>query len=124
MKKNIIILTLAILTTGCSLMPGGYLGHTTNTQVVLSEANYKIIGSATGEASAMTVLGIGILSNPLYAEAKKQLMKKVSSQNLHNKSIALINFTSDEQIMHLGNLMMQKTVYVSADIIEFIPEEN
>ena len=125
MKNNIIILSLAILITGCSFVPNGYLGHTTNTQVVLSEANYKIIGRVTGEASAINVLGFRVGSTaPLYADAKKDMMKEVDI-NYNNKSIALINFTSDEQIKYIWfylPFMTEKTVYVSADVIEFIPE--
>ena len=116
---------IAILITGCSFIPVGYLGHTTNTQVVLSEANYKMIGRVTGEASAINVLGIGVLSSALYADAKKNMMQEVDAEKYNNKSIALINFTSDEQIKYVWfylPFMTQKTVYVTADVIEFIPE--
>ena len=39
--KKILILSILVLVTGCGLVPSGYMGHSTNTQVILSEANYK-----------------------------------------------------------------------------------
>ena len=71
MKKLLIIFSLSLLVNSCGFMPEGYLGHSTNTQVILSEANYKIINSVRGNATATFILGIGPFNDQLYYRAKR-----------------------------------------------------
>lgn len=122
-KKTAIILLLPILINSCGFMPRGYMGHSTNTQVILSEANYRVINSVKGEATANFILGFGPSNDRLYSRAKKDMLENANLAGGGNKSRALINITTDEQIrffilVYLP-LYFSKTVYVTADIIEF-----
>ena len=80
MKKIFTITFIALFLSGCGINPFGYMGHSTNTQVVLGEANYKIVASVQGEATSSTLFGIGPTNKKLYAKAKSDLYS-----TLHNK---------------------------------------
>ena len=98
------------------------MGHSTNTQVVLSEANYKIITTVKGEATAHFIMGIGPFNNRLYSRAKKDMLKNANLAGGGNKSRALINLVTDTQYRYIYfyfPFWFSKTIYVSADVIEF-----
>tara|TARA_B100001964_G_C13832845_1_gene422364 strand:+ start:40 stop:441 length:402 start_codon:yes stop_codon:yes gene_type:complete len=124
-SKSVFICAFFLLVSNCGLMPKGYLGHSTNTQVILSEANYRIINTVNGEATATYILGFGPNNDRLYSRAKNDLLKNANLSGGGNKSRALINITSDEQIKFLIwpfptlPIWFNKTVFVTADIIEF-----
>ena len=122
-KKSLIICSLSLLVNSCGFMPEGYLGHSTNTQVILSEANYKIINSVRGEATATFILFVGPFNNRLYSRAKRDMLENANLAGGGNKSRALINITTDEQIKYFifgyFPLWFSKTVYMSADVMEF-----
>ena len=122
-KKLLIIFPLLLLINNCGFMPQGYLGHSTNTQVILSEANYKIINSVRGDATATFILGVGPFNDRLYSRAKRDMLENANLAGGGNKSRALINITTDEQIKYFilfyFPLWFSKTVYMSADVIEF-----
>ena len=121
--KKIIYISLAFIFISCGFIPMGHLGHSTNTQVVLSEANYKVINSVQGKATASFILGIGPLFNDrLYSQAKLDMMRNANLSGGGNKSRALINITSDVQYKYFWYVFpfyISKTIYISADIIEF-----
>jgi hypothetical protein len=121
-KKSLIIFSLLLLVNNCGFMPTGYVGHSTNTQVILSEANYKIINSVRGNATATFILGIGPFNDQLYYRAKRDMLENANLSGGGNKSRALINITSDEQIKYFWfyfPFWFSKTVYITADVIEF-----
>ena len=121
-KKLLIIFPLLLLVNNCGLMPTGYLGHSTNTQVILSEANYKIINTVKGQATATFILGIGPFNDRLYSRAKRDMLENANLAGGGNKSRALINITTDEQIRFVWFYIpfwFSKTVYITADVIEF-----
>ena len=122
-KKIFIVCTLLLFVTSCGWIPSGYMGHSTNTQVILSEANYKIINTVRGEATAHFVLGIGPFNNRLYSRAKKDMLESANLAGGGNKSRALINIVTDTQIRYFIfpyiPWWFSKTVYVSADVVEF-----
>ena len=114
MKKILSILTLAITLSSCSLTRGS-IGHSVQTQVQLKEANFTIIGSFTGSASAESFMGIGINQTDLYNRARAELSSKGIPTGT---SRALINLTTD--VRNCWFLMFRSTtVYVSADVVEF-----
>jgi len=101
------------LFTGCS-NTSGYIGHGVQTQVQLNKANFDVIKSVEGEASASYFLGIGLSKENLLARAKKDMLKKA---NLHG-SQALVNVTTDgEGSWYL--IGRTETIYISAEVIEF-----
>ena len=121
-KKIILVFSLILLVNNCGFMPQGYLGPSTNTQVILSEANYKIINTVRGQATSTFILGIGPFNDRLYSRAKKDMLENANLAGGGNKSRALINITTDEQIRFVWfyfPFWFSKTVYITADIIEF-----
>jgi len=121
-KKLLITFSILLLVNNCGFMPEGYLGHSTNTQVILSEANYKIINSVRGDATATFILGVGPSNDRLYSRAKKDMLENANLAGGGNKSRALINIATDEQIRFVWFYIpfwFSKTVYMSADVIEF-----
>ena len=125
MRKVLIVIFFLIFCMNCGISPLGYIGHSTNTQVILSEANYKIVATVKGQSQAVVILGIGPSDHKLYAQAKSDLYSKLhQSINLKDKSYALINITSDESYnFFLPPLFISKIVTVSADVIVFNESE-
>ena len=112
-KFSILVVALVALFSGCS-MTNGYLGHGVQTQVQLNQANFTILKTVEGEASANYFFGINLSNQDLIAAAKKDMLKKA---NLHG-SQALVNITTDSkgsQFIIWG----QRKVYISADVVEF-----
>jgi len=117
MKFKICILSICILFFSSCGMNIGKIGNINNTQVVLDKDNYIYVGSATGEATSIWVFGIGPLgAQALVQQAKENLVSKV---NLYDGSRALVNMTVDEKVRMVTPLFIQRTAYISADIVEF-----
>jgi hypothetical protein len=111
--QSILVLGLITVFTGCSIRDG-YMGHQVQTQVQLNKANFDVIKSIEGEATANYFLGIGLSKENLIARAKKDMLNKA---NLHG-SQALVNITTD--IKSAWFLIGRKeTIYMSANIVEF-----
>ena len=127
-KNRILSLFMLIFITGCGFGPMSSMNHSTNTQVVLSQANYKVINSVSGSATARYILGFGPSESKLIAKAKQKMTKKANLPAGGNKSRALINITVDETLRYFFfpyiPWYFSKTIYVTADVIEFIPEQN
>ena len=130
LKNTLLSLFILIFITGCGIGPYSSMNHSTNTQVILSKANYKVINSVSGSETARYILGVGPSTSKLIARAKQKMTKKANLTAGGNKSRALINITVDETIRFIPfpyplipiPLYFSKTVHVSADVIEFIPE--
>jgi hypothetical protein len=94
----------------------GYIGQGTQTEVSLSEANFKVLGSFSGTASARRqVISVknksGVVSAAkmnLLANAKEKGVEMVGAR-------ALVNITTD--VVENSNRV---TCTMSAEIIEFI----
>ena len=120
MKKILVFLFISIFFTSCGFTPWGHMGHSTNTQVILSEANYKIVATVTGEASSNVIFGFGPSNKRLYARAKSDLYETLHNRlDLQDKSYALINITEDTTINYFTTLYFRKTVIMTADVIVF-----
>jgi len=114
--KSIIVATSILFLSSCG-MNAGYIANVNNTQVILDEANYTYVGSATGEATSVWVFGIGPLgAQALVQKAKDDLASKV---NLYDGARALANMTVDEKVRMITPLFIQRTAYISADVVEF-----
>ena len=107
------IFSISVMTTGCSISDG-YINHSIQTEVQLSQANFDVIKSVTGESSASYFFGIGPSEQNLFAQAKGDMIGKANLKG----SQALINVTTD--IKHTGFIFFRaKTAYVSAEIVQF-----
>tara|TARA_B100000315_G_C14540641_1_gene570702 strand:- start:39 stop:341 length:303 start_codon:yes stop_codon:yes gene_type:complete len=95
MKKVILVSVIlsVLFLSGCGSTMG-YIGHSIDTKVVLSQANFKVIGSAQGATTAMYILGIGPSNAELYRKARNELVRNAKLTD-GNKSRALINVTTD-----------------------------
>jgi hypothetical protein len=88
-----------------------------STQVSLSQANYKVIGKATGSSDVSYVFIFG-------GARKKQLFgnayaRMVENANLSSGSKALINIVTEEHVGGVPPFYYTRTVTVSANVIEF-----
>ncbi len=109
-----IICALAAFMSGCSVSTGN-MGHTTDTQVHLSEANFRVVKTVTGEATQRRVFGLGPSRADLVGRAKRDM---IDQANLEEGSRALINMTTDSSrrtVLIYGS----RTIYVTAEVIEF-----
>lgn len=113
-----IVFFTSILMTSCgihSAMVRNINNNTTN--VALSRKNFKVIDRVCGESTAIYVLGIGGLSNKALIEKAKT--KMLENANLIGSSKAIINVTTESHMTLVVPFFYQKTVTVSAHIIEF-----
>ena len=118
MKKIFILLIgSALLLSGCSLHNGLTLNlNNHNTEVILSENNFRVIESVQGESEAMFIFGIGGLSKKaMIAEARSKML---ANANIVGSSKAVINETVE--VTHTFFPFVRKyTVTVSGFIVEF-----
>lgn len=88
----------------------------TETKVVLSEKNFKVVGHAYGEAKATYVLGIGGLR-------KKALRNNAINEMSKNANLTgaqtLVNVTTHQSVKMITPLYMEITYSATANIIEF-----
>ena len=110
---SIIMVSFIALLAGCSVTRG-YTGHTIETQVQLSKANFDVIKTVEGRATANYFLGIGLSEENLFSKAKKDMLKKANLKG----SQALVNFTTDRSLAWYI-FSRELTIYVSAEVIEF-----
>ena len=104
-----------LLVSGCSTT-AGFVGHSINTEVQLSQKNFKVITSVTGEASASYIFGFfGPSKQNLLDQARRDMIKKAK---LVGTSNAVINVTTDIQVTW-NPISTKKTAYVSAEVIQF-----
>ena len=125
LQKFSVFLLLAVLLlalSGC----GFHSGLTTNqntsqTTVELSEANFEVVKKVSGNASASYILGIGGTSKVALIERAQADM--LAETELVGTSRALINQTVEVHLANiLGPIYNEKTVVVSAYVVEFQDE--
>jgi hypothetical protein len=110
----LVVFAVAIIMTGCSTTTG-YLGHTVTTEVQLSQANFDVIGSVTGEAEANYFIGFGPSKQNIVGQAKRDMINKANLKG----SQALVNVTTDVKYSWFPIFWRQQKAYVSAEIVEF-----
>ena len=117
MKKIIAIIALAagVLCAASCGMTNATSNNVNETKVVLSEANFNVVGQAYGEASATYIFGIGGLSKKaLYANAIDEMTKNADLKG----SQTLVNITTSTAIKNF--YVYNKITYTAtATIIEF-----
>ena len=114
MKKFLFMLvaTMGLLVSSC----GVHQESTSNfnqlqTQVVLDQANYDVVGTATGECTQVYVLGIGGLS-------KKSMSEKYKNANIKG-SQAIINANVQYKASTILGVYSKVTAIANGTIIEF-----
>ncbi len=117
--KNFLIIGTAILLSSCVGMNlTSYVNNdVNNTNVVLSQNNYRIIGKVRGEASAKYAFTIGGL--------KKKTLENNARADMYNKADlkdgqAIINVSTTHSFkMIFGPIYMQSIAVCTGTIIEF-----
>ena len=117
MKKfGVLAMIVAVLSlTGCGVATT-VSNNVTETKIVLSENNFKVVGQAYGEAKATYVFGIGGLS-------RKALRNNAINEMSKNANLTgaqtLANITTNASVKMVTPVYVQITYTATANIIEF-----
>jgi hypothetical protein len=113
-----------LLSTGCSSTRVENNASSTETQIDLNHANYKMIkAGAEGRSYGFRFfLGIIPITAPNTAAARADLYNHVG-ESVNGKSVALINVTEDRSTTWLLLFSVPKLV-ITGDVVEFTGEGN
>lgn len=121
MKKLSVIFSLILLSSCSSHLYSTHNYNVSETQVVLNEANFVVVGKAEGSASITQVLGIGGLSRKsLKGNAVADMYSKANLTG----SQTIINVHLKHHIAGLYPLFAQITYTATGTIIEFFEGEK
>ena len=117
MKKTRIaaLLIAAMCLTGC----GAALtvsNNITETQIVLSENNFKVVGQAYGESSATYICGIGGIGRKAL---RNNAINEMSKNAKLTGAQTLTNITTSHSVKMVTPLYIKVTYSATANIIEF-----
>ncbi len=121
--KNILSISAAIFAmaflSSCGVNMATISNHNANeTQVQLSNNNFKVLDKIQGSAEVSYVFIFGGMNKKqLYENAYSAMMDKA---NLKDHPRAVINMVSEESIHGVPPFYYTRTVTVSANVIEFI----
>ena len=118
MKKIISVCAVAI--SALSFTSCGVASTTSNnvteTKVVLSEKNFKVVGQAYGEAKATYVFGMGgIRKKALRNNAIDEMSKNANLSGAQT----LTNITTHTSVKMVTPIFFQRTCSATANVIEF-----
>ena len=116
MKRLIFVLSISVFLSSCFTISDGNIG---SSSAALNASNFRYVGTVNGQSQAVKFLGLGGVNNGLIRKAVNSLRKDLKSNQ------ALTNITIDKNItVILGGLLINKTIYVSANVVEFDKEET
>lgn len=118
--KKLLVLVLALgslMLTGCAAHLLSVSNNNLNqTEIVLTQKNFKVVGQVEGEATATYILGIGGLSKK--AIRANAIAKMYKAANLKG-SQTIINTTVKQTVGGLVPLWVEATYTATGTIIEF-----
>lgn len=116
--------TALILSTGCASTRVENTSPSTQTQVSLNRANYKIIkAGAMGTSYGFRfLLGIIPITSPSTASARADLYRNLG-QPVDGKSVALVNVMEDRSTTWLLLFSIPKRT-ITGDVVEFASDNN
>ena len=119
MKKILFVLVAAmsILFSSCGIHNEATANYNElQTQVVLNQANYKVVGTATGECTQVYIFGIGGMS-------KKSMSNSATSEMYKNANLrgaqAIINSNVNFKYTTVLGVYSKVTATATGTIIEF-----
>ncbi|MDR0750868.1 MAG: hypothetical protein LBF62_15035 [Tannerellaceae bacterium] len=117
MKKIYLFLLPALLFTGCGFHNGlTHNANVNNTNVILSERNFRVVSNVQGTSETFYIFGFGGMSqSAMIAEAKAQILQQT---DMIGKSRALVNEIVEEHRSILF-IVGKKKITVTAQLIEF-----
>jgi hypothetical protein len=117
MKQICLFFLLALLFTGCGFHNGlTHNANVSNTNVVLSERNFRVVADMQGTSESLYILGIGgMTKSAMIAEAKAEILRQA---DMVGKSRAIVNEIVEEHYFFflVGS---KRKITVTAQIIEF-----
>lgn len=119
MKKFLFMLVAAmgILVSSCNVHQEAASNYNQlQTQVVLNQANYDVVGSATGECTQVYIIGIGGMSKKSMSESAMSEMYKNAKLN---GSQAVINASVSYKATTILGIYTKITAVASGTVIEF-----
>ena len=119
--KKLVMLALvlgAVMFTGCAThMYQSENKNLSQTEVVLSQKNFKVVGYAEGHAKATMILGIGGLSKKsVRANAVAEMYKAANLKG----SQTIININVKHAIVGLPPIYMRNIYTATGTIVEFV----
>ena len=118
MKKLIYVAALVlglVLMSSCGVS-GAYINSQTSTQVHLTSNNYTVVSRVSGSAEVAYVLIFGGMNKKqLYENAYAEMVRKAELSG----SRALANIVTEEHIGGVPPFYYERTITVSAHVIEF-----
>ena len=111
-KKLLPLGILLLMVSGCAIHSGNF-----NSGVAITNNQFKVLGTATGKASTLHILGIGgLATDALVADAKRDLYSRYPLTN----GMLLANISVDfKRSFYLVASVTEVTL--SGDIIDFNP---
>ena len=119
MKKFLLMLVAAmgLLMTSCGIHQEATSNlNQLQTQVVLNQANYNVVGTATGECTQVYICGIGGLSKKALSESAMGEMYK--NANLSG-SRAVINANVQYKASTILGVYTKVTAIANGTVVEF-----
>lgn len=118
--RELIVGILSLGLVGCASTHVEAPSSTSQTQVVLTGRNYRVVkANAIGSSMGFKLLGIVPFSNPSYAEAMSRLYATVGTAE--GKSLAVTNVGQERTALYFILFSLPKLT-VRADVIEFMDE--
>ncbi len=117
-KSALIIILFASLSS-CGRNSGltnQFSTYGSNTNVILSENNYKVVGTVKGSASDFRAFGFGGFKKDLVARAKQNML---DSAKLEGTSRAVINMSLERHKSRFP-ILATHTITVHGTVIEFL----
>jgi hypothetical protein len=116
----LVVNVLALGLAGCASTHVEAPSSTSQTQVVLTGRNYRIVkANAIGSSMGFKLLGIIPFANPSYAEAMSRLY--ATAGPAEGKALAVTNVGQERTGLYFILFSLPKLT-VRADIIEFVDE--
>ena len=119
-KQGLIIVSILaiVFLSGCGVSSGlmnQFNVNGANTNVVLQKNNFKVLGTASGEADATYIFAVGLNKQTLVSQAKQRM---IENAKLEGTSKAIINMSVEEHVTFIL-VYMKRTIKVHGIVIEF-----
>lgn len=115
--KSIVMIAAAVAFAGCSesMYPAANL-HQSQTQVVLTQKNFRVVGQAYGESLTKKVFGIGGCSRKaIEANAVSEMFKNANLSGAQT----IVNINTKKYVCGCAPFYAEYRVVATGQIIEF-----
>ncbi|MBR5324047.1 MAG: hypothetical protein IKV14_04430 [Muribaculaceae bacterium] len=120
MKKILFMMAIALglLVSSCGITQQATQNvNELQTQVVLTEANYQVVGTATAELTQKYVFGFGGISKKALGQSAMSAMMK--NADLQGGARAIINANVEYDVVSYLGIYTKVTATATGTIIEF-----